>query len=95
MGLSAITGTRASPLFAEKSDATRKIREGMPLGAHVTLTGGEMWVWLDRLKETVLPRVREWTGVDPLAVSNGAVTIILPDSVVGYFSDIEPHFDMV
>jgi large subunit ribosomal protein L5 len=66
----------------------------MPLGAHVTLTGGEMWVWLDRLKETVLPRIREWKGVDPLAVSNGAVSIILPDSVVGYFSDIEPHFDM-
>ena len=42
MSLSAITGHRASPLFADRADNTKKIREGMPLGARVELTGKSM-----------------------------------------------------
>ncbi|KAJ3227693.1 hypothetical protein HK099_000798 [Clydaea vesicula] len=94
MSISSITGKRAEPLFAKKGDSTKKIREGMPMGAKVDLTGKDMYEFLDKLKETVLPRLREWEGVHPSMGRDGSITISLPDHAVGYFPDIEPHFDM-
>lgn len=71
MALSCISGVRASPLFAEKGDATKKIRQGMPLGGRVELSGGDAFHFLDKMKETVLPRIREWKGFEPIVTDGG------------------------
>jgi large subunit ribosomal protein L5 len=63
--LSAITGQRPSVTKARKSIAQFKLREGMPIGAHVTLRGDRMWEFLDRLLTVALPRIRDFRGLDP------------------------------
>jgi large subunit ribosomal protein L5 len=63
--LARITGQKAQLRRARKSIAGFKIREGMPVGARVTLRGERMWEFLDRLVSVVLPRVREFRGVSP------------------------------
>jgi large subunit ribosomal protein L5 len=50
---------------ARKSIAQFKLREGMPIGAHVTLRGDRMWEFLDRLLSTALPRIRDFRGLSP------------------------------
>src|SRR3712207_3168940 len=52
-------------LFRSKSIAGFKIREGMPIGARVTLRGERMWEFLDRLISVALPRVRDFRGINP------------------------------
>jgi ribosomal protein L5 len=94
MSLQCITGKRAEPVFATRGDNSKKIRAGMPLGARVTLQGSEMYYFLDKLVQTVLPRIREWEGVNPIGDGKGSLELTLPASVVGTFPDIEPHFDM-
>ncbi|KAJ3055840.1 hypothetical protein HK097_009043 [Rhizophlyctis rosea] len=93
MSLQAITGIRPDPVFATFSDAAKKIREGMPMGARVRLTGPPMYEFLDKLTQCVLPRIREWEGINPVGDSAGKISFTLPDTAVGYFPDIEPHFD--
>ena len=61
--LSAITGQRPVVCKARKSVANFKLREGMPIGARVTLRGDKMWVFLDRLFSVALPRVRDFRGI--------------------------------
>ena len=61
--LSAITGQKAIITIAKKSVANFKLREGMPVGAKVTLRGDKMWEFLDRLFNVALPRVRDFRGV--------------------------------
>ena len=61
--LSAITGQKAIITNARKSVANFKIREGMPIGAKVTLRGDKMWEFLDRLFNVALPRVRDFRGI--------------------------------
>ncbi len=63
--LTRITGQKAQPRRARKSIAGFKIREGMPVGARVTLRGERMWEFLDRLVSVALPRVRDFRGVSP------------------------------
>ena len=63
--LARITGQKAQPRRARKSIAGFKIREGMPVGARVTLRGERMWEFLDRLISIALPRVRDFRGVSP------------------------------
>ena len=63
--LAKITGQKAQPRRARKSIAGFKIREGMPVGARVTLRGERMWEFLDRLVSVALPRVRDFRGVSP------------------------------
>jgi large subunit ribosomal protein L5 len=63
--LAKITGQKAQPRRARKSIAGFKIREGMPVGARVTLRGERMWEFLDRLVSVVLPRVRDFRGISP------------------------------
>lgn len=63
--LSQITGQKAIITIAKKSVANFKLREGMPVGAKVTLRGDKMWEFLDRLFNVALPRVRDFRGINP------------------------------
>jgi large subunit ribosomal protein L5 len=63
--LATITGQKAQMRRARKSIAGFKIREGMPVGARVTLRGERMWEFLDRLVSVALPRVRDFRGISP------------------------------
>jgi large subunit ribosomal protein L5 len=63
--LSTIAGQRAQIRRARKSIASFKLREGMPIGARVTLRGTRMWEFLDRLVSIALPRIRDFRGLDP------------------------------
>jgi large subunit ribosomal protein L5 len=63
--LGAITGQKPSVTKARKSIAQFKLREGMPIGAHVTLRGDRMWEFLDRLLAVALPRIRDFRGLSP------------------------------
>jgi len=60
-----ITGQRAIRTKARKSISNFKIREGMEIGAKVTLRGAYMWEFLDRLINVALPRVRDFRGINP------------------------------
>src|ERR671927_713383 len=62
--LAAITGQKPQVTRARKSIAQFKLREGMPIGAHVTLRGDRMWEFLDRLLTIALPRIRDFRGLD-------------------------------
>ena len=63
--LTTITGQKAITTIAKKSVANFKVREGMPVGAKVTLRGDKMWEFLDRLFNVALPRVRDFRGINP------------------------------
>ena len=63
--LSTIAGQRAQMRRATKSIAQFKLREGMPIGAKVTLRGARMWEFLDRLISIALPRIRDFRGLNP------------------------------
>jgi large subunit ribosomal protein L5 len=63
--LTIIAGQRAQIRRARKSIAQFKIREGMPIGAKVTLRGDRMWEFLDRLISIALPRIRDFRGLSP------------------------------
>jgi large subunit ribosomal protein L5 len=63
--LARITGQKAQVRRARKSIAGFKIRDGMPVGARVTLRGERMWEFLDRLVTIALPRVRDFRGISP------------------------------
>ena len=63
--LTAITGQKPAVTKARKSIAQFKLREGMPIGAHVTLRGDRMWEFLDRLLTLALPRIRDFRGLSP------------------------------
>ncbi|MGO9511230.1 MAG: 50S ribosomal protein L5 [Mycobacterium sp.] len=63
--LALITGQRPEIRRARKSIAQFKLREGMPIGARVTLRGDRMWEFLDRLTSIALPRIRDFRGLSP------------------------------
>jgi large subunit ribosomal protein L5 len=63
--LTVISGQRAQVRRAKKSIASFKVREGMPVGARVTLRGARMYEFLDRLASIALPRIRDFRGLDP------------------------------
>jgi large subunit ribosomal protein L5 len=63
--LTTIAGQRAQIRKARKSIASFKLREGMPVGARVTLRGARMWEFLDRLVSIALPRIRDFRGLNP------------------------------
>jgi large subunit ribosomal protein L5 len=62
--LTIITGQKPAVARARKSIAQFKLREGMPIGAHVTLRGDRMWEFLDRLLSIALPRIRDFRGLN-------------------------------
>jgi large subunit ribosomal protein L5 len=63
--LTTITGQKPAIRRAKKSIATFKLREGSPIGASVTMRGDRMWDFLDRLTSVVLPRIRDFRGLNP------------------------------
>ena len=65
--LAAITGQKPVITRAKKSVANFKLREGMPIGAKVTLRQDKMWEFMDRLFNVALPRVRDFRGINPNA----------------------------
>ncbi len=81
--LGQITGQKAMLTRAKKSIANFKIRKGMPIGCAVTLRGGRMYEFLDRLCNVVLPRVRDFKGLPSNAFDGrGNYTLGLKDQLV-------------
>jgi large subunit ribosomal protein L5 len=81
--LAAITGQRPVITKAKKSIAAFKLRQGMPIGATVTLRGDRMFEFLDRLVSIALPRVRDFRGVSPKAFDGrGNYTLGLRDQLI-------------
>jgi large subunit ribosomal protein L5 len=87
--LTAITGQKPAVARARKSIAQFKLREGMPIGAHVTLRGDRMWEFLDRLLAIALPRIRDFRGLNPRQFDGkGNYTFGLTEQVM--FHEIDP-----
>jgi large subunit ribosomal protein L5 len=87
--LAAITGQKPAVARAKKSIAQFKLREGMPIGAHVTLRGDRMWEFLDRLLSIALPRIRDFRGLsDRQFDGQGNYTFGLVEQVM--FHEIDP-----
>jgi large subunit ribosomal protein L5 len=81
--LGAITGQKAAVRRAKKSVAQFKVRQGMPIGAMVTLRGERMYEFLDRLISIALPRVRDFRGVSPRGFDGrGNYTLGLRDQLI-------------
>src|SRR3989440_12557992 len=81
--LTAITGQKPQVRRATKSIAQFKLREGMPIGAKVTLRGDRMWEFLDRLLSIALPRIRDFRGLDGRKLDgNGNYTFGLTEQSV-------------
>ena len=87
--LTAITGQKPAVAKAKKSIAQFKLREGMPIGAHVTLRGDRMWEFLDRLLSIALPRIRDFRGLsDRQFDGHGNYSFGLTEQVM--FHEIDP-----
>jgi len=81
--LTAITGRKPVITRAKKSIATFKLREGMPIGAMVTLRGEQMYDFVDRLVSIALPRTRDFKGVSPKAFDGrGNYTLGIREQIV-------------
>jgi len=88
--LTAITGQRAVKTLAKKSIASFKVREGMPVGAMVTLRGNRMYDFLDKLIHVVLPRTRDFKGIDPNSVDqSGNLTVAIKEYIA--FPEVLPE----
>jgi large subunit ribosomal protein L5 len=78
-----ITGQKAVPCYAKKSVSNFKLREGMPIGAKVTLRSDRMWEFLDRLVSISLPRVRDFRGVNNKSFDGrGNYTIGITEQII-------------
>src|SRR5581483_10715250 len=87
--LAAITGQKPAVTKARKSIAQFKLREGQPIGAHVTLRGDRMWEFLDRVVSLALPRIRDFRGLSPKQFDGrGNYTFGLTEQVM--FHEIDP-----
>jgi large subunit ribosomal protein L5 len=81
--LASITGQKSATTRARKSIASFKLREGMPIGAMVTLRGERMYEFIDRLISIALPRVRDFRGVSPKGFDGrGNYTLGLRDQLI-------------
>jgi len=88
--LTAITGQKPQLRRAKKSIANFKLREGMPIGAKVTLRGDRMWEFLDRLLTVALPRIRDFRGLsDTQFDGNGNYTFGLSEQTMFYEIDVD------
>ncbi|MFW6598859.1 50S ribosomal protein L5 [Propionibacteriaceae bacterium Y2011] len=87
--LTAITGQKPQVTRSRKSIAQFKLREGMPIGCHVTLRGNRMWEFADRLISLALPRIRDFRGLSPKQFDGrGNYTFGLNEQVM--FHEIDP-----
>ncbi|MEZ4387485.1 MAG: 50S ribosomal protein L5 [Candidatus Krumholzibacteriia bacterium] len=89
--LEIITGQKAVPTKARKSISNFKVREGMTIGARVTLRNERMWEFLDRFINVTLPRIRDFRGVPARLSGAGDYTLGLKDQLI--FPEID--FDKV
>src|SRR5512134_4179945 len=81
--LTAITGQKPAVVRARKSIAQFKLREGMPIGAKVTLRGDRMWEFVDRLVSIAIPRIRDFRGLNPSAFDGrGNFTLGLTEQLI-------------
>ena len=88
--LTAITGQKPQVSRARKSIAQFKLREGMPIGCHVTLRGVRMWEFADRLISLALPRIRDFRGLSPKQFDgNGNYTFGLNEQSMFHEIDID------
>ena len=88
--LTLITGQKPQLRRAKKSIANFKLREGMPIGARVTLRGDRMWKFLDRLLTIALPRIRDFRGLsDQQFDGNGNYTFGLSEQTMFYEIDVD------
>ena len=88
--LSLITGQKPEIRKARKSIAQFKLREGMPIGARVTLRGDRMWEFLDRLVSVALPRIRDFRGLSPKQFDgNGNYTFGLNEQSMFHEIDVD------
>jgi large subunit ribosomal protein L5 len=88
--LTAITGQKPQLRRATKSIAQFKLREGMPIGAKVTLRGDRMWEFLDRLVTLALPRIRDFRGLSPKQFDgNGNYTFGLNEQSMFHEIDVD------
>lgn len=88
--LTAITGQKPAIARARVSIAQFKLREGMPIGAKVTLRGDRMWEFLDRLLSIALPRIRDFRGLSPRQFDGaGNYTFGLTEQSVFHEIDID------
>jgi large subunit ribosomal protein L5 len=88
--LTAITGQKPLVQRARKSIAQFKLREGMPIGAKVTLRGDRMWEFLDRLLSIALPRIRDFRGLSPTQFDgNGNYTFGLNEQSMFHEIDMD------
>ena len=86
--LTLIAGQKAVPTYAKKSVANFKLREGMKIGAKVTLRGEKMYEFMDRLFNFALPRVRDFKGINPNAFDGrGNYSLGLKEQLI--FPEIE------
>ena len=86
--ISAISGQKAVPTYAKKSVANFKLRQGMKIGAKVTLRGEKMYEFMDRLFNFALPRVRDFKGINPDAFDGrGNYSLGLKEQLI--FPEIE------
>ncbi|MDR2567359.1 MAG: 50S ribosomal protein L5 [Bifidobacteriaceae bacterium] len=93
--LALITGQKPTVTKARKSIAQFKLREGMPIGAHVTLRGDRMWEFCDRLLTIALPRIRDFRGLsDRQFDGQGNYTFGLTEQSVFHEID-QDHIDRV
>ena len=80
--LEAVTGQKAVPTRARKSISNFKLREGMTIGARVTLRQDRMWEFLDRFINVTLPRIRDFRGVPVRLSGQGDYTLGLKDQLI-------------
>ena len=86
--LGLISGQKAVPTYAKKSVANFKLRQGMKIGAKVTLRGEKMYEFMDRLFNFALPRVRDFKGINPNAFDGrGNYSLGLKEQLI--FPEIE------
>jgi len=88
--LTLICGQRAVLTRAKKAISSFKIRKGMPIGAKVTLRRGKMYDFLERLIHIVLPRSRDFRGIDPKSVDRGGnLTVAIKEHIA--FPEVSPE----
>jgi large subunit ribosomal protein L5 len=94
--LETITGERATTIYSRSNVALWKLRSGMPIGAKVVLKGAQMYQFLDKLVEVVLPRIKEYKGFSVYSGDGtGNLAMGFPKSAVGLFPDLEIIYDTI
>lgn len=92
LALELITGQKASMIKAKKSVATFKLRKGMHIGAKVTLRGTNLEVFLHKLVNVVLPRIKDFKGIKQSSISsNGSLSLGINNILI--FPEVEQNFE--